>query len=250
MNKELQKIINESNNIVLFTGAGISCPSGIPDFRSADGLYNTKNSGKYSPEEIISHDCLMEEPEVFFDYYFKNMVFPWAKPNYAHLYFAELEKKGKLKAVVTQNIDGLHSMAGNKNVYELHGSVYRNYCVACGKGWDPYGNNVNKKGRLYGLEYVLKETGIPKCAQCSKMVRPDVVLYGEALDMNVWTGAENAVRNADCLIVVGTSLTVYPAAGLLDSFKGKYLVIINKQRTPYDKIADLVLHEDVIDVLR
>ena len=236
MNQQLKQVIEVSHSIVLFTGAGISCGSGIPDFRSANGLYNTKTGGKYSPEEIISHDFLMEKPELFFDFYFSKMVYPGAKPNSAHRFFAELERQGKLKAVITQNIDGLHSMAGNKVVYELHGSVYRNHCIGCGKP--------------YGLEYVAKENGVPKCSKCGRMVRPDVVLYGENLDDNVWRAAEKAVLNADCMIVVGTSLTVYPAANMVRYFHGKNLVLINKQATPYDSIANLVLHEDVEDVLR
>ena len=250
MNKALENIINESQNIVLFTGAGISCPSGIPDFRSADGLYKSKNRGKYSPEELVSHDCLMNDPEAFFDFYFKNMVYPGARPNYAHLFFAQMEREGKLKAVVTQNIDGLHSMAGNSVVYELHGSVYRNYCVRCGKGWDPYNKTTDDNNKMFGLEYVLKETGIPKCSRCSGMVRPDVVLYGEPLDPVVWEKAEKAIEQADCLIVVGSSLTVYPAAGLVQYFRGRKLVIINKQATPFDDMADLVLRKDIIEVLR
>ena len=236
MNAELEKIIEQSNAIVLFTGAGISCGSGIPDFRSADGLYNADSGTKYAPEEIISHDFLIERPEIFYAFYKSKMIYPDAKPNSAHVFFAELEKAGKLKAVVTQNIDGLHTAAGSKKVYELHGSVYRNYCTKCNK--------------RFGLDYVVRQKGVPMCDACGAMVRPDVVLYGESLDEDVWSGAAKAVASADCLIVVGTSLTVYPAANMLSYFKGRKIVLINKQATPYDGMADLVLHEDVEEVLR
>ena len=232
MNSKLKSVIDASEKIVLFSGAGISCGSGIPDFRSADGLYSEKNKEyAYAPEEIISHDFLWEHSDLFYTFYKTKMVYPNAKPNTAHTFFAELEKKGKLKAVVTQNIDGLHTAAGNQNVFELHGSVYRNYCVRCGK--------------RYGLDAVLASDGIPKCTKCDGMIRPDVVLYGEGLDEDVWNGAAQAIREADCLIVVGTSLTVYPAANMLRYFSGKNLVLINKQVTPYDNIANLVLHEDI-----
>ena len=235
-NKELQKIIEESRNIVLFTGAGISCGSGIPDFRSANGLYSEKKDKiEYSPEEIISHDFLWRHTDLFYSFYKAKMVYPEAKPNTAHLFFADLEKQGKLKAVVTQNIDGLHSAAGNKNVFELHGSVHRNYCVSCGEKYD--------------LGYILQSDGIPKCRKCGGTVRPDVVLYGEGLDEDVWQGAAKAISEADCLIVVGTSLTVYPAANMLRYFNGKNLVLINKQKTPFDNMANLVINEDVEKVL-
>lgn len=236
MNERLKRIVDESERIVLLTGAGISCGSGIPDFRSANGLYSQKTNAKYTPEEIISHDVLYGDSETFFEFYKSKMVYPDAKPNTAHIYFAELEKQGKLKAVVTQNIDGLHQKAGSKNVYELHGSVEKNYCVRCGK--------------KFGLEYVIKQNGIPKCDKCGGMVRPDVVMYGEMLDDDVWNGAIEEIKKADCLIVVGTSLTVYPAAYLVQFFKGRHLVLINKQVTPYDDMAELVLHEDVEEVIR
>ena len=236
MDKKLKDVIDKSKNIVLFTGAGISCASGIPDFRSENGLYNEKSSyAKYRPEEIISHDFLWQHTDIFYDFYKKKMIYPDAKPNAAHFFFAELEKQGKLKAVITQNIDGLHSAAGNKVVYELHGSVYRNHCVRCGKE--------------FGLNTVLEQEGVPHCDKCGGMIRPDVVLYGEGLDQKTWENAERAVRNADCLIVIGTSLTVYPAANMLNYFKGENLVLINKQKTPYDNIANLVYNEDVIKVV-
>lgn len=229
-------MIAESESIVLFSGAGISCGSGIPDFRSADGLYSDKNKEYvYPPEQIISHDFLWEHTDLFYRFYKEKMIYPNALPNAAHTFFAELEKTGKLKAVVTQNIDGLHTAAGSKNVFELHGSVYRNYCVGC--------------GAKYGLDAILQSEGVPKCRKCGGTIRPDVVLYGEGLDEDVWNGAAKAIGNADCLIVVGTSLTVYPAANMLRYFRGKNLVLINKQITPFDEMANLVLHEDIEKVI-
>lgn len=230
----LKQIIEESENIVLFSGAGISCGSGIPDFRSADGLYNKHADIKYRPEEIISHNFLLLHPDEFFEFYKKNMIYPDAKPNKAHLYFAELEKTGKLKAVVTQNIDDLHNLAGNKHVYKLHGSVYENYCIHCGK--------------RFGLEYIMSSAGVPKCDICGHMVRPDVVLYGENLDEDVWNNAVKKIEEADCMIVAGTSLTVYPAANMVGAFHGKNLVLINKQATPYDGYANLVINDDIVKV--
>lgn len=236
MNKELKEIIEKSKNIVLFSGAGISCGSGIPDFRSANGIYNEKIGGKFRPEEIVSHNFLEKYPEEFYSFYKAKMVYPNAGPNLAHKYFAELEKEGKLKAVITQNIDGLHYKAGNRNVYELHGSVYRNYCIRCGK--------------RFGLEYIMADNGVPECDECGGKVRPDVVLYGEQLDEDVWEGAAKTVAAADTMIIVGTSLTVYPAANMVAYFNGNNLVLINKDITPYDSAATLILHEDIENVLK
>lgn len=235
MDKRFGKIIDESDNIVLFTGAGISCGSGIPDFRSANGLYRQKTDMRYRPEQIISHGFFTEHPDLFFEFYKSKMLYPDAVPNRAHLYFADLEKQGKLKAVVTQNIDGLHSKAGSKTVYELHGSVLRNYCVDCFK--------------KFGPDYIVKSSGIPKCDNCGGIVRPDVVLYDEELDEDVWNKAAEAVSKADCLVVVGTSLTVYPAAQMLSYFKGANLILVNKQPTFYDGIATLVINEDIEKIL-
>lgn len=235
MNAELKKIIEDSNNIVLFTGAGISCASGIPDFRSANGLYNEKTAIEFPPERIISDWCLKEHPETFFEFYKSKMIYKNALPNVAHKFFAKLEKQGKLKAVITQNIDNLHQKAGSKNVQELHGSVERNYCVNCGKKYD--------------LDYILSQDGVPRCKKCGGMVRPDVVLYGEMLDMTVIEKAINYIAQADCLIIVGTSLTVQPAASMVKYFKGRKLVLINKESTPYDRYANLVINDSIENVI-
>lgn len=235
--KKLKQVIDESKNIVLFSGAGISVPSGIPDFRSAGGLYNSGLT-KYgvSPEEAISHHFYKLYPELFFEFYRENMVFKDAKPNVAHRYFAELEKQGKLKAVVTQNIDGLHELAGSQNVFNLHGNIYENYCEDCGK--------------IYDIDYVLNVKDIPICTECSGMVRPNVVLYEEGLDEGVFSSAIDAISSADTLIVVGTSLVVQPAASLIKRyFSGENLVLINLQETPYDKVANLVINEKVEEVI-
>ncbi len=229
---DLQKIIDESNNIVFFGGAGVSTESGIPDFRSADGLYNQKYD--VPPETMLSHSYFVKHPEEFIRFHKDKMLCPWAKPNAAHLKLAELERAGKLKAVVTQNIDGLHQAAGSKNVFELHGSVLRNYCIKCGK--------------KYGVEVVLETEGVPYC-DCGGIIRPDVVLYEEALDQDTIEGAVLAISRADTLIIGGTSLTVYPAAGFINYFRGKHLVLINRDPTPYDKKADLVIHDKVGEVL-
>ena len=232
----LKEIIDSSNNIVLFTGAGISVPSGIPDFRSANGLYNSGLT-KYgvTPEEAVSHSFYRYRTEDFFDFYKNNMVFKNAKPNVAHRFFAELEKQGKLKAVVTQNIDGLHEKAGNKNVFNLHGSINKNYCEDCKED--------------YSLDFVLQSDGVPMCNKCGGIVRPDVVLYEEALNENVTSGAREAIELADTLIVVGTSLVVQPASSYVNLFSGSNLVLINLQPTPYDKYADLVINEPVEKVI-
>lgn len=228
----LQQIIDNSQRIVFFGGAGVSTESGIPDFRSVDGLYNQKYD--YPPEEILSHSFFKSHTEYFYNFYRDKMLCLDAKPNSAHLKLAELENAGKLNAVVTQNIDGLHQAAGSKNVFELHGSVHRNYCTECHK--------------LYDAHYMKNGNGIPKCT-CGGIIKPDVVLYEEGLDDNTVNGALNAISNADCLIVAGTSLNVYPAAGFIRYFQGDYFVLINRDETPADKIADLVIHDKVGEVL-
>lgn len=229
---ELQQIINESSNIVFFGGAGVSTESGIPDFRSVDGLYNQRF--EYPPEEILSHTFFVNHTEYFYDFYREKMLALDARPNDAHIKLAQLEKSGKLSAVVTQNIDGLHQMAGSKNVYELHGSVHRNYCMSCHK--------------FYDAEYIKNSEGIPRC-ECSGIIKPDVVLYEEGLNDDVVSGAINAIANSDCLIVAGTSLNVYPAAGFIRYFNGKYFVLINRDKTPADSSADLVIHDSVGKIL-
>ena len=228
----LQEIINESQKIVFFGGAGVSTESGIPDFRSVDGLYNQKYD--YPPEEILSHTFFVTNTEYFYNFYRDKMLALDAKPNAAHLKLAELERAGKLTAVVTQNIDGLHQAAGSKTVYELHGSVHRNYCQKCGK--------------LYDAEYIKNSTGIPKC-ECGGLIKPDVVLYEEGLDENTINSSLKAISEADCLIVAGTSLNVYPAAGFIRYFRGKYFVLINRDKTPADASADLVIHDSVGKIL-
>ena len=231
--KELQNIIDNSNNIVFFGGAGVSTESGIPDFRSVDGLYNQKYD--YPPEEILSHTFFVRKTDEFYRYYKDKMLALDIEPNAAHKKLAELERAGKLRAVVTQNIDGLHQKAGSKIVYELHGTVHKNYCTSCGKFFD--------------AEYIKNSVGVPKCDSCDGLVKPDVVLYEEGLDDATVRGAVSAIANADVLIVAGTSLTVYPAAGLLQYFRGDKLVLINRDPTPVDGKADLVFHEKVGEVL-
>ncbi len=228
---KLAEIIRNSNNIVFFGGAGVSTASDIPDFRSSNGLYSEKLKCKFSPEQLISHTFFMKYPEEFFSFYKDKLVYPNAKPNKCHYALAKLEQMGKLKAVVTQNIDGLHQMAGSKIVYELHGSVHRNYCTKC--------------HAFYNAEYVLKSDGIPKCEKCGGIVKPDVVLYEEGLDNNIISASVNAISKADTLIIGGTSLVVYPAAGLIDYFRGQNLVLINKSPTPADKKADLAINESI-----
>ncbi len=231
-NEILQKIIDKSKRIVFFGGAGVSTESGIPDFRSADGLYNQKYD--VPPETILSHTYFVRHTEKFFDFYRDKMLCLDAKPNKAHLKLAELERKGKLSAVVTQNIDGLHTAAGSKKVYELHGSVHRNYCVKCGK--------------FYGADYILNSRGVPKCS-CSGIIKPDVVLYEEGLDGETVTNAVTAISEADTLIIAGTSLTVYPAAGMVRYFGGDNLVLINRDETSVDSSATLVMHEKIGETL-
>ena len=231
MNEKIEKfktLVNESNNIVFFGGAGVSTESGIPDFRSKDGLYNQKY--KYPPEEILSHTFFINHTEEFFKFYKEKMNSLKYEPNVTHIKLAELEKEGKLKAVVTQNIDGLHQKAGSKNVYELHGSVLRNYCMKCHK--------------FYDAEYVFNSSGVPKCS-CGGIIKPDVVLYEEALDEETLEKSVYSIANADLLIVAGTSLTVYPASGLINYFRGKNLVLINRDTTPFDNRADLVINESL-----
>ncbi len=230
---ELRKIVDESDNIVFFGGAGVSTESGIPDFRSVDGLYN--QTYKYPPETIISHSFYRSNPEEFYRFYKDKMIFADAKPNKAHMKLAELEQQGKLKAVITQNIDGLHQMAGSKNVIELHGSVHRNYCEKCHK--------------FYGLEYIVKSEGVPRCQECGGIVKPDVVLYEEALDDENMSRALDYISQADTLIIGGTSLVVYPAAGLIRYFRGRKLVVINMSPTQSDRNADLLIADKIGDVL-
>ena len=224
----LKQWIEESKNAVFFGGAGVSTESGIPDFRSVDGLYHQKF--EYPPEQIISHSFYEKRPEYFFRFYREKMLPLGFKPNVTHKVLARLEQEGHLAAVVTQNIDGLHQKAGSKNVFELHGSVLRNYCTRCGK--------------FYSAEFVKNAAGVPRC-DCGGIVKPDVVLYEEALNEEVLMGAVNAIAHADLLIVGGTSLTVYPAAGLINYYGGHRLVLINQDETPYDSYADLVFHDSL-----
>lgn len=228
----LKKWIDNSDSIVFFGGAGVSTESGIPDFRSVDGLYNQQYD--YPPETILSHSFYMRKPEEFYRFYRNKMLFPNAEPNRAHKALARLEKMGKLKAVVTQNIDGLHQKAGSREVLELHGSVLRNYCTRCGK--------------FYGLDAILNSTGVPKCT-CGGTIKPDVVLYEEGLDQETIEKSVKYIANADVLIIGGTSLTVYPAAGLIDYYRGHKLVLINKSVTPMDNRADLVISGPIGEVL-
>ncbi|HQC54840.1 MAG TPA: NAD-dependent protein deacylase [Clostridia bacterium] len=230
---KLQQMVDESNRIVFFGGAGVSTESGIPDFRSADGLYSQKF--KYPPEYMLSHTCFKRNTKEFFDFYREKILFTGILPNKAHLKLAEMEKRGKLSAIVTQNIDGLHQAAGSKTVYELHGSIARNYCVDCSAPYD--------------MGYIQNSIGIPYCERCGGIVKPDVVLYEEGLDSNTIDNAVRAIVKSDMLIIAGTSLTVYPAAGLVNYFKGKYLVLINRDPTPKDNAADLVIREKVGEVL-
>lgn len=226
--EQLRQWIQESKSAVFFGGAGVSTESGIPDFRSVDGLYSQKF--EYPPEQIISHSFYLRKPEYFFRFYREKMLPLGFEPNVTHKVLAQLEKEGHLAAVVTQNIDGLHQKAGSKNVFELHGSVLRNYCVRCHK--------------FYPAEFVRDAEGIPLC-DCGGTVKPDVVLYEESLDQDTLAGAVSAIRRADLLIVGGTSLTVYPAAGLLQYYRGNRLVLINRDETPYDNYANLVFHDSL-----
>lgn len=229
--QKLQKLISDYDNIVFFGGAGVSTESGIPDFRSVDGLYNQQYD--YPPETILSHTFFMQKPEEFYRFYKAKMLCDTAKPNAAHLKLAELEREGKLKAVITQNIDNLHQAAGSRIVYELHGSVYRNYCMKCGK--------------LYDFDYVKSSEGVPKC-ECGGIVKPDVVLYEEGLDNTTINNSVQAIAKAEVLIIGGTSLAVYPAASLIDYYQGNHLVVINKAPTPRDRYADLLIQEPIGEV--
>lgn len=238
MNNEIEKltlILKESNNIVFFGGAGVSTESNILDFRSSNGLWNEKLRINFTPEQLVSHTFFMKYPEEFFRFYKDKLIYPDAKPNAAHIALAKLEEMGKLKAVVTQNIDGLHQAAGSKNVFELHGSVLRNYCMDC--------------NAFYDEKFILASEGIPTCPKCSGKVKPDVVLYEEGLDEATIQGSIAAISQADTLIIGGTSLIVYPAAGLINYFKGKNLILINKSTTSADSKADLVIHEAIGKVL-
>ena len=227
--QELAERIGRAKSVVFFGGAGVSTASGIPDFRSEDGLYHQKF--KYPPEEMLSHEFYLTHTEEFFDFYRTRMIALDAKPNQAHYKLAELEREGKLTAVVTQNIDGLHQAAGSRRVFELHGSVHRNVCQRC--------------GHVYSAEWIMGTTGVPRCEECGGRIKPDVVLYGESLDEKTLAGAAEAIQSCDMLIVGGTSLVVYPAAGLVQYFQGDDLVIVNKQPTPQDGAANLVCACDI-----
>lgn len=236
MNKieKLQEIIDASDNIVFFGGAGVSTESGIPDFRSESGIFKSLEKYGDTLERLVSHSYYLEHTDKFFSYYKDCLIFPEAEPNPAHYTLARLEKEGKLKAIITQNIDGLHQKAGSKNVLELHGSVYRNYCEICKKEYD--------------LNFILESEGIPHCT-CGGIIKPDVILYEEALDMNILNKSVEYIMSADTLIVGGTSLVVYPAAGLINYFNGKNLVLINKSQTDYDNLATLVINEAIGETL-
>ncbi len=231
--EQLQRWVDESSSIVFFGGAGVSTESGIPDFRSVDGLYHQNYD--YPPETILSHTFFMDHPEEFYRFYREKMLIFGAQPNAAHRKLAELERAGKLKAVVTQNIDGLHQLAGSQTVYELHGSVHRNYCMRC--------------RAFYDGKWMAETEGVPHCPVCGGLVKPDVVLYEEQLDQETLEASVLAISRADMLIVGGTSLVVYPAAGLINYYRGDRLVLINRDATPYDRRADLVIHDSIGKVL-
>ncbi|WP_329886052.1 NAD-dependent protein deacylase [Pseudoramibacter faecis] len=233
--EQLTDILKASDNIVFFGGAGVSTASGIPDFRSAGGIYSQRLHAEFSPEEMVSHSFFVNHPEDFFDFYRNKMIYPDAEPNGCHKALAKLEQMGKLKAVVTQNIDGLHQKAGSEIVFELHGSVLRNYCTHC--------------HAFYDDKWIMAQTGVPKCEKCGATVKPDVVLYEEALDSAQINGAVAAIEKADTLIVGGTSLIVYPAAGLIHYFRGRHLVEINKSATAADNAAELVIRDDIAKVM-
>lgn len=228
--EQLQEIIDTSDNIVFFGGAGVSTESGIPDFRSERGIFKSLEQYGDTPENLVSHSYYLDHTEEFFKYYKENLIFKDAQPNPAHITLANLEKVGKLKAVITQNIDGLHQKAGSKEVLELHGSIHRNYCQIC--------------NREYDLDYILKSEGIPKC-ECGGIVKPDVVLYEEPLNNAIMSFAIEYIQNAETLIIGGTSLVVYPAAGLINYFNGNNLILINKSETPYDNLANLVINDAI-----
>lgn len=232
---KLAELISAGSRIVFFGGAGVSTESGIPDFRSEDGVFSAIRKYGYPPEELLSHSFFTRKPDIFYRYYKELLMSTDARPNDAHIALAQLEQMGKLSAIVTQNIDGLHQKAGSKNVFELHGSIHRNYCMKC--------------HRFFDAEYVKNHSGIPYCP-CGGMIKPDVVLYEEALDPDVMRGAAKHIQNADMLIIGGTSLQVYPAAGFIDCYSGNKLVLINKSRTPYDGRADLVINAPIGQVFR
>ena len=232
---QLKELIAESNNIVFLGGAGVSTESGIPDFRSGAGIYNTESGTKYRPIDIIAHDFFMEHPEDFFDFYKRKLIYPDARPNKAHKALVRLERQGKLKAIITQNIDNLHQEAGSKCVIELHGSVFRNYCMDCGK--------------KFNIEYIAAQEGVPHCDRCGGIVRPDIVLYEENLEHENVDNAIKAVKKCDLMIIAGTSLTVYPAATFAQFLKHNRIVIINKSSTYMDLKAMLTIHDNVGDVL-
>lgn len=233
---QLSEILRDSEHIVFFGGAGVSTASNIPDFRSSDGLYSQKLHRNFSPEQLVSHSFFMRYPEEFFAFYKKNLIYPRAKPNDCHYALAELEAMGKLRAIVTQNIDGLHQAAGSREVYEIHGSVLRNHCTRC--------------HAFYDADYILNSRGVPTCAKCGAPVKPDVVLYEEGLDDSLIMKSIQAISAADTLIIGGTSLVVYPAAGLIDYFQGNHLVLINKSSTPADNKAELVINDSIDRVMR
>jgi NAD-dependent deacetylase len=235
MYEELKKVIDNSDNIVFFGGAGVSTESDIPDFRSSNGIFNAQKNITYSPETVVSHSFFMRNPEFFYQFYKDKMIYENAKPNNAHKALAKLEQIGKLKAIITQNIDGLHQMAGSKNVLELHGTIHKNYCMKCNKN--------------FGLDYIIKSENIPHCDVCGGIVRPDVVLYEESLDSDVLSESLHYISNADVLIIGGTSLIVYPAASLVNYFRGSKLVLINKSSTSQDNNADIVINDSIGKVL-
>lgn len=230
MDPRLRQILKDTRRMAFLGGAGLSTESGIPDFRSEDGIYKAQQAYGYPPEVLLSHDFFMAKPEIFFDYYRKYLLYPNAKPNKAHYALARLEQMGKLTAVITQNIDGLHQAAGSKNVLELHGSVHRNYCMNCHKS--------------YSMDHIRESSGVPRCS-CGGIIKPDVVLYGEGLDEKTLVSAVTHISRADTLMVGGTFLVVYPAAGLVDYFTGRELVLINLSRTDRDREATLCLHEKI-----
>lgn len=235
MDERVKKILDRSRSVVFFGGAGVSTESNIPDFRSESGLYSAMSEYGYAPEEMLSHTFFMKKMDIFYDYYRKNLLYPDAEPNKAHKALAKLEEEGKLIGIVTQNIDGLHQKAGNKLVYELHGSVHRNYCMDC--------------HAFYDLQFIIDSEGIPRCPKCGGVVKPDVVLYEEGLDDNTIMKSINAIEKCDTLIIGGTSLAVYPAASFVQYFRGDNIILINKGETPYDSNADLVIHEAIGEVL-
>ncbi len=233
--ERLRQILKNSKSLCVFTGAGISCPSGIPDFRSANGLYNQNSGLQIPPEEIISHSFFSAHTDLFYDFYKSKMLYPDAQPNAAHRYFADLEAEGKQVSVVTQNIDGLHTAAGSTRVFEIHGSVLRNHCMQC--------------GAFYSVDAIAESAGVPRCTQCGGIIKPDVVLYEEPLDEKTVQGALNAIATADTMLIIGTSLVVYPAASYVRYFGGENLVILNKTETACDRMADLTVYDDIVHIV-